>query len=262
MFSIAAKWLKGASECRLARHLRGESRFLHEWHDRLAKTFKDTRCIVIGSAPGVLVPPPASNDRYICVNGSPFVANRFGIFEPHLTVINGVTTGLRTEKSKATVAVWRGLQSKEIVFVRTGDSERHARAVLREVEFRFERFTSLSKHQRAAIIMDVCGEERLGLGNHDQRVSNGVFAACLAAWAGACEIVMCGFSLQGGHSYIDGNTRRDNMSGDSAFFAMSGLLPTYLTTTSPEIHSDFGVPLIGGKPAVSDGSCPVEQFSG
>jgi hypothetical protein len=160
-----------------------------------------------------------------------------------MTVINGFTTAMKTEKSKATVPVWEGLKTEELIFVRVGDSVEHARQVLTKVGFEHKHFTPLSKHQRAAIIRDVCGLE-LGFGSPSDRLSNGMFAACIAVWAGASEIVMCGFSLKGGHSYIEGETPRSNLDGDTAFLVIAKNLSCRFTTTSIEIHELFGLPRI------------------
>ena len=189
------------------------------------------------------VPAPIPGDRCICVNGSPFVAKELGLADSDFTVISGYTTGLKSEKSRATVPVWKGLRTQEVLFVETGDTEAHARAVLDEIGFQYAGFTKLSKHERAAIIVEVCGVE-LGLGNHNDRVSNGMFAATIAAWAGAREIVMCGFSLKGGHSYIEGNTPRHNLNGDIAFFAIATKIGMNVKTTSTEIHEACGIPLV------------------
>jgi hypothetical protein len=183
------------------------------------------------------------------VNGSPYVASRFNIHKSDLTVINGFTTAMKTEKSKATVPVWKGLKTQELIFVRVGDSVEHAREILTKVGFEHDRFTALSKHQRAAIIREVCGIE-LGFGSPSDRLSNGMFAACTAVWAGAREIVMCGFSLKGGHSYIEEETPRSNLDGDAAFLVIARNLTCRFTTTSTELHELFGLPRIESVHAV------------
>ena len=189
---------------------------------------------MIGSAPNVVAPRSMPGDHCIGVNGSPYAAKRLGLADPTLTVICGYTTALRSAKSRATVPIWKGLRTGEVVFVDTGDSEEHARSVLDGAGFQYDRFTKVSKHERAAIMGAVCGIE-FGLGDHNERASNGVFAATLAAWCEAREIVMCGFSLQGGHSYIEGDTPRHNLGGDVGFFAAAGRFDFVLKTTSAEI---------------------------
>jgi hypothetical protein len=159
-----------------------------------------------------------------------------------MTVLCGLTTALRTEKSKLTVPILSGLRTREIIFVQTVDSEAHAREVLEKVGFQYDRFTNVTTHERAAIIGEVCGAE-LGFGGRNHKVSNGIFAATLAAWAGALEIIMCGFSLKGGHSYLQGDTPRYNLNGDLAFFTLGKELDIGLKTTSLELHEACGLPL-------------------
>jgi hypothetical protein len=236
------KRMRTARKVRAVQKIRAESAFLRAMHERFSTTFKGSRCLVIGSAPGVVVPNPLPGDRCICVNGSPYVASGLGINNPDLTIICGVTTGLKTAKSKATIPIWKGLHTQEILFHETGDSEQHARNVIDAVGFGYDRFTKISSFERAAIIGEVCGLE-LGIGNRNNKASTGVFAATLAAWVEAEEIIMCGFSLKGGHSYIDGTTPRYNVTGDAVFFRLAKKLEIGLKTTSVEIHETFAVPL-------------------
>jgi hypothetical protein len=224
--------------------IRAESVFLRELRERLSVKLQGSRCLIVGSAPDVVIPKLQLGDRCICVNGSPYAAKHQGIDKPDLTIINGNTTSLKSEKSQATIAIWKGLQTREILFVETGDRERHARSVIERVGFRYDRFTKISKWERAAIIGEVCGVE-LGIGNYDERVSNGMFAAILAVWGQASEIVMCGFSFRGGHNYIKAELPRQHISGDQAFFACAKQRGFPLTTTSVEIHETCGVPLFG-----------------
>jgi hypothetical protein len=222
--------------------IRAESVFLRDLRARFSESLQGSRCLVVGSAPNVVVPKPRSGDRCICVNGSPYAAKQGGIDKPDLTIITGNATALKNEHSRATVPVWRGLQTREVLFVETGDRERHARSVLDGIDFRYDRFSKISKWERAAIIGDVCGVE-LGIGNYDERVSNGVFGAILALWSNANTVVICGVSFRGGHNYIDTELPRQHINGDHAFFECADRLGLPISTTSVEIHEARGVPL-------------------
>src|SRR5262245_29427984 len=236
------KKIRAARKLRKVRKIRAESHSLRELRDRLVNKLEGSRCLVIGSAPGVVIPALSSGDRCICVNGSPYVASRFGIANPEVTVMAGMTTALKSEKSRATIPMLRGLYTQEMIFVERLDNEEHARGLLDEVGFGWDHFTKISTSERAAIIGEVCGLE-LGLGTHNDKISNGIFAITIAAWGGASEIVMCGFSLNGGHSYLEGQTPRDNLNGDLAFFAIVSELNINLKTTSVELHQACGIPL-------------------
>jgi hypothetical protein len=236
------KKLRASRKLRDVRKIRARSHLLRDLRERLTAQLSKSRCVVLGSAPGVALPQLSSSDRVICVNGSPYVANCLGIADPAVTVLAGVTTALRSEKSRATIPLLKGLRTRELLFVETLDTEEHARTVLSDVGFGWDRFTSISTSERAAVIGEVCGVE-LGLGGHNDKVSNGIFAITLASWAGADEIVMCGFSLEGGHSYLEGQTSRHNLNGDSAFFAIANQLKIGLSTTALQLHKAFGIPL-------------------
>jgi hypothetical protein len=232
-----------ARALREARRIRDESISLREMQVRYKRSFEGTRCIIIGSAPDVKLPALKPNDHYICINGSPYAASRLGIQYPHLTIMASYTTAFKTEKSKATMPVLKGLRTKEVLFIEGSDNEQHARNILDKAEFRYDIFSKITWVERAAIIGEVCGIE-LGIGKVRNVVSNGIFAAILAIWANADEVVMCGFSLQGGHNYIKNKFKRDHVDGDRKFYKISGQLCLPVKTTSFEIHEKCGVPLL------------------
>jgi hypothetical protein len=223
--------------------IRAESLVLRQLRTRFTAVFEGARCLIIGSAPEIVIPGPLQNDRHICVNGSPYVAKQGGIDTPDLTVITGDATALKNDHSRATVPIWKGLQTRDQLFIETGDRARHARSVLDDVGFRYERFLAISKWERAAIIGEVCGVE-LGIGNYDERVSNGVFGAILALWCNASDVVLCGFSFRDGHSYIRAELPRQHVKGDHSFFDCADRLGFPISTTSVEIHEARGVRLV------------------
>jgi hypothetical protein len=100
----------------------------------------------------------------------------------------------------------------------------------------------VSPIERAAIAGMVLGEE-LGIGDNNQRLSNGVFAILLAIWAGVPAIEICGFSLEGGHSYSPKMTPREHLLGDTRSFELMRRLDSDIRTTSIELSERFGFPL-------------------
>jgi hypothetical protein len=116
--------------------------------------------------------------------------------------------------------------------------------VLAEIDMRHDRLSCVDTFERAAIIGEAWGEE-IAVGPNTskyQRPSNGVFAASIAIWAGAREVVLCGFSLVGGHAYIDGDTRRQHVDGDRQFFLLAKSLKCRIATTSEALNDEFGLP--------------------
>jgi hypothetical protein len=146
----------------------------------------------------------------------------------------------RDEVASITYDVWRDLRTRILIFVEFGDKAKHARSVFAKANFKYDIFISLRREEYAAIIEEVCGRE-MAVGA--LRISNGIFAAVVAMWAGAREVVFSGFSMQGGHSYIGEHTRRGHQQGDGLFFQRASDFPCRVSTTSDELHQQFGLPL-------------------
>ncbi len=220
---------------------RDQSKTLPVLRERLRAHFKGTRCCVIGAAPELVAPPIRPGDRYICANGSARSAAELGVDPVDLTAITGYATHMITPLSKSNRTAWRGRRTRELVFIDNGDSEAHARRIFDEVDFRYDRFTGLTIYERAAIIEDVAGHE-LAVGPRDDRVSMGVVAAILALWGEAKELVLCGFSLQGGHRNFSATSERQHAMGDARFFERLPRLSVRACTTVKELQDQFGIP--------------------
>lgn len=220
---------------------RRQSATLPELQGRLRCLLDGARCCIIGSAPDIVAPPRGTVDRFACVNGSVRAAFEMGIQEPDLTTITGHATSMRDRVAQANTLSWRDRQTGELVFVENGDTVEHAKKLFAEARFRYRRFTPLSVYERAAIIEEVTGLP-LGLGRRDDRISMGMFAAVLAIWGGAEEIVLCGFSLQGGHGQLQGATPRHHVAGDTRFLERLSALPVRVSTTSVELQRQFRLP--------------------
>jgi len=206
------------------------------WRARL----EHRRCLIIGSAPGAAAPDLVGIDTVICVNGSPWIARRLGIERPDITVVAGFATLGNNEVRRATTAALRGLSTDELLFVEAGMNVQHGRQVLDEVGFAYRHLTSISVDERAAIIDAVCGVP-LGVGKRDDRISHGIFAAVLAIWGGATDVVLAGFSMAGGHAYIPGETVRHHINGDRKFLSLTGGLGCRVSTTASELSTMFGI---------------------
>lgn len=230
---------------RAIRGTRHKPQALDSLHAELASVFGGKRCLVIGSAPGARAPDPARFDTCICVNGSPWTAAQFGIAKSDMTVVSGHKTKVREyDVALATLKAWNGLKTKILLFVEVADSASHAQHVFATTGFHYDVFRSVDDAGRTAIIRAACGDE---IAASSARVSNGIFAAIVAMWAGAREIVFSGFSMKGGHSYMAYDTRRGHQEGDSQFFSSTNQFACKISTTSDELHNSFGIPLVEEK---------------
>lgn len=216
------------------------SNLLSQLRDRLEAAFARQRVLVVGSAPDAIAPALDSIDKTICVNASAWNAREMGIRLPDMTVVAGFSTLLDKPVRVATQKVWRGLATRDLFFIEAGATASEGRRVLDQCGFDYRTFTSITQVGRAAIIGEVCGQE-LGLGRRDDRISNGMFAAALAMWAGAQEVVLAGFSMRGGHAYIAGDTPREHQAGDDAFLRLATSLPARLRATGQELSQAYGL---------------------
>lgn len=205
--------------------------------------FKGLTCVIVGSAPNAVAPDLETINACICVNGSPWAARRLGITIPDLTIVAGFSTLDNKPARRATKSVWDGVRSAEVLYIEAGANAIEGRHSLNSAGFRYDTFNTLTTVERAVIIGDVCGVE-LGLGSRDSRISNGMFAAALAIWAGAKEIVLVGFSLTGGHSYMENKSEREHLNGDIAFLELSRNFTCKVLTTSTELSDRFSFPMV------------------
>jgi hypothetical protein len=212
-----AKVLLQADAHERIKRVRHESSSLPAFRSRLRGEFAGLHCLVLGSAPTAKMAP---HDKLLCVNGSSWVAKKFGL-KPDLTVIAGWALRGNTPVQVATIDAMRGSRTRVVVLLESGPTEAEARRVLRQASCRFDELLKVDSLERAAIIGDVCGED-VPVGpqtTKHSRPSNGIFAVALALWAGASKVTLSGFSLKGGHAYIEGDTPRSHVEGDEWFLS-------------------------------------------
>jgi hypothetical protein len=224
----------------LGRKSHGPNRNLIGLKARLAPTFAHKRALVIGSAPNLVLPPVDRYDTVICVNGSGRPAFDLGILQPDLTVVGGYSTRSDTDVRLKTRIAWRGLETNCLLFVVSGRAAWRGRRIIRSAGLRFDTFRTVSMEERAFITSEVC-RENLFQGEREDRISMGVFAAIVALWSGADRVILAGFSLGGGHRYIEGDTPRYHLAGDARFFRSARALSLPVATNVPEIQREFDI---------------------
>jgi len=221
---------------------RRKSMRLRELQAMLRGLFAGRRSLVLGSAPDAVGPDLARIEATVCINGSGWSARKMGIVRPQLTVISSRVTRPDHRVRAATMSILKGLETDYLLLIDVSEEMQAAKEKLDAAGIRYEKFTSVGPLERAAIVGEVCGAE-LGWGDTQERVSNGVFAVTLPIWAGASEVVLAGFSVEGGHSYIDAKTKRSHVAADTEFFSMAHRLSCKVTTTSHQLCNRFGIVL-------------------
>jgi hypothetical protein len=234
---------------RRARHLRDSSEALAKLKAALVPEIAGKRCLLVGSAPDLVLPDMARIGAVICVNGSGITAARLGLPVPALTV---TTSALARTKDRSfrveTIRQFDGLETRNLLLT-WGDAEMHAQALntFQKAGYRPRTCFTLSDDERAALALAVMPAENV-LTRGNDKISTGIFAATVALWAGAEQVIMAGFSLAGGHSYTAQNTYRNHIGGDSAFFALAAQNGWPVSTTAKALHDEFGLKLEGPRP--------------
>jgi hypothetical protein len=210
---------------------------------QLAERLAGMRCLVVGSAPQTDW-PQVTPERVIAANGSGWIAARNGVAVADLTVVAGAATRSRKPVHFATQDAWRGLRTRELLFIAAFQTAVAGQEVIDSSGLTYERFSVLSAADRSAITKGVCGID-LATGETADRISTGIFACAVAVWAGAREVTLCGFSLSsGGHAYMTEDTPRFHQNGDATFLSLAHSLPARISTTSLDISRDHGIPLV------------------
>ena len=224
--------------------LGARSRRMRSLRRQWQSKFRGQRCLVLGSAPGAVI--PAHCNATICINGSVWAAHMASLPKPALTVMARYGVTGTTDKARKTLDILRGLATDELLYVSHGQPEAEIRQILHDAAFGFSRLELISRRERAIVLREISGRD-FGQGERDERVSNGMFAVSIAIWGGAKEVVLSGFSLEGGHSYIASPTPRHHAATDLEFLLNSKTFGAAhkcsLTTTSQEISRAADIPL-------------------
>lgn len=224
--------------------IRNLSPGLRDLRRRLAPAVEGRDCLVFGSAPDPVVPQMASNGAIICINGSGSPVRRLGLRDPDLTIMSSNVTILKKDVRVETIRHLDGLHSTHLLLFRgSEETQRRALDALQDAGYRCDDAATLADRQYVAIASGLVPVSNI-LSRGDERISTGVFAVAVATWLRARSIVLAGFSLAGGHSYIAGDTPRNHVSADAAFFASIIARGLPVTTTSRELAARFGIPLV------------------
>ncbi len=193
---------------------------------------------VVGSAPSVVVRPSAV---IIAANGGAYVARDCGQ-QVDVLATTAHFCGRSSRQQRETIDRWHGLRVRQVWADLTDGPLERVRATLADADVDYDTLIGVSKAERNAIVQVACGEA-LGAGPRDQRVSTGVFAACLAFAGGAAAVVLAGISLQGGHAGLAWDTaERPHVPADTA--CLTALRTKYtntVLTTSDELSEVFGM---------------------
>lgn len=206
--------------------------------------FSGQRVSVIGSAPGVAAPMDSTTN--IFANESPVLAGRLNLFVDY-TVLSSFIFFDKDARDVAHLKMMEGLHLGHVIVLETYISAAVAVAVMDARGIRFDSVTPLTAVNHAALVVSVTGEP---LGRHvvdgsspEYSVSTGLYCACMALANGADSVCLCGISLKPGYEHTEIKDKvRGHLTGDTRCLQL--LQEKYadrLTTTSDELHREFGI---------------------
>ena len=152
------------------------------------------RVVIVGSAPGVHVPPARPDDLVVGANGGARHAARQG----RRVDILSTTSHLFRPDGATRSEQYTRRQLVGMRFAATWVDERNGRFYPAGTGIFPGRIRRVSRRCRSWIVSRASGR--------DLWVSTGVFAACLAIVSGATEIVLVGISLAPGHAGLVADT--------------------------------------------------------
>lgn len=195
-----------------------QSRSFLQLQEVLCDELGGKNSLVVGSAPEAKFVP---HERCLCVNASGYVAQRLGLEIPDFTLISGYALRGDNEVRLASLEALRGRATKICALILTGFTGAESIQRLSDIGYNYRTLFTITPEDRHACLTAICGEEPpVGVRkSRHVRPSNGAFAAALALAAGARTVSLTGFSLQGGHAYIAGETPRDHVAGDQWFLS-------------------------------------------
>jgi len=202
------------------------------------------RYVVLGSSP-VPHPAPLDGADLICVNSSGFVARDLGLPEPELTVLAGFKL-IYPNRQEDRDAL-RGLKTKCLLLITylLPISLEEAEELLEKLGYRYDELKTIDFADRAHVIRSVTGT---GLGEADapeNRISNGVFAACYALYHGASEVILSGISLTlDGHFYMTRTRPRRHITTDTEALIAMRTRGWPVKTSEADVSQATGIPLV------------------
>lgn len=178
------------------------------------------RVFVLGSAPTASLNELEQDEILICINGSQNI-DRSRV--PDILIVNGFTVKQVSEINRVTMNLFRGLRAKHLVCVINAFDMPTMRASLRDAGLEWESDEEISKVERARIIERAISRRLTGTSGSRNVASTGMTAALWAKECGAASVRISGITLQGGHSYVSGDTFRGHIEMDRECFAACGL---------------------------------------
>ena len=168
---------------------------------------KGQHVFVLGSAPSASLNMRHPSDLLVCVNGS---LAPFQDLIPDVLVINSATltsSSRPTSVGSASVKALRGRRVGHLVCITSFMPFSQMLKELHEIGLSWESCEEITKVQRARFVSDFL-QHPLASAKGGDVASTGVSAILIARAAGAASVRWGGISLDGGHSYIKGDTPR------------------------------------------------------
>lgn len=196
-------------------------------------------CAIVGSAPGVRLPDRA--DRYVATNAAgPYCAAQG--HPPDYWLVTGYMLRENDPHRQHAYASMAGLSVGVLGYIERGMDWQAAARLLQVKNVTWGTFDLHTEFVRMQIVEDILGRS-VARGTAKERVSNGLYAVCLALQAQASEVVLCGYSLRPGYEgeawapLFRGHAAPDRL----AFSRLARDWRSRVLTTSRELADEYGM---------------------
>lgn len=219
---------------------RSDRKKLGKLKAHLGNQISSRSCIIMGSAPNPTL-PQVEDSLVVCVNGSVHSAQQYLGRSPILTFLNGAIFKNTDTYSNATLRVLEDSALGTLLIARNAYDT--AKVTLSELRASYTEAFSVSKYDKRVILAESCGKGFLGTYPFDANVSNGLFVAALALWAGAREAILTGFSFNSKHAYSTdvALSKRGHLEEDRLFLEYIGRSTLPIYTAEKEILESFAI---------------------
>ena len=198
--------------------------------------------LVLGSAPQPIIPREGKWSQVICVNSSGWAARQLGLKTPDLTILGSFKFLPHRQED---LCVLKGLETDSLMLIHHSyaPTVSEIEDTLDKLCYRYRNIEVISVDERAVIISRATGYQF-----HDRglKISNGVFAVCVALQEKDSKVVIAGISLEkDGHSHNSGNRPRGHRLADRTALWVMRRKGCILRTTEEDLTRLTGIKSLG-----------------
>jgi hypothetical protein len=206
--------------------------------------------VVVGSAP-VSHKPVGLDASYgiISINGSQTVIDRWGIDEPHITLMQPRQIESENTNAIEVRRVLNGLRTKRLYVFLWRKGLPQLKEAIAKFNYTFGHLEIVDRYDRIALIDRVTGIKSFEIDTED-KYSNGIIGVMFALHQGATAVIITGINPDSsGHIYNTKDLPRLHMKKDREILVLLRQKGFPIYTADPEVSASTGIPIWQGQTA-------------